>query len=235
MLKDDDLSIIRQIPLFENMSDDALVTLLGQSFPREYPKGKVLFLRDEPADCFYIVLGGWVKIYRETLEGGEAVLGVFTRGESLAEAAAFLGKTYPASAEVVEHARLLPILSGPFRSHITEMPEIVMNMLASMSRRAHQHVAEIEQLKTRSATLRVVDFLLKLCPVEEGSAVVSLPYDKTLISRRLGMQPESLSRILAKLRKQGVNTDTNRVVISDVTLLIDFAAGGGAKNQAATG
>jgi CRP-like cAMP-binding protein len=235
MLQDYDLSTIRQIPLFENMSDDALGTLLGQSFPREYPKGKVLFMRDEPADCFYIVLGGWVKVYRETMEGEEAVLGVFTRGESLAEAAAFLGKAYPASAQVVEAARLLPILSKPFRSHITDMPEIAMNMLASMSRRAHQHVADIEQLKTRSATLRVVDFLLKLCPAEEGPAVVSLPYDKTLISRRLGMQPESLSRILAKLRKLGVKTDTNRVVISDVTDLIDFANGADTKSRAAAG
>jgi len=227
MLQDEDLSIIRQVPLFENMSDDALKTLLGNSFPKEYPKGKVLFIRDEPADCFYIMLSGWVKVYRETLEGEEAVLGVFTHGESLAEAAAFLGKDYPANAQVVEQARMLPILSKPFRSHITDMPEIAMNMLASMSRRAHQHVAEIEQLKTRSATLRVVDFLLKLCPVEEGAAVISLPYDKTLISRRLGMQPESLSRILAKLRKQGVKTELNRVMIADVSDLVDFATGGG--------
>ncbi len=232
MLQDEDLSIVRRVPLFEHMSDDALKTLLGNSFPKEYPKGKVLFIRDEPADCFYIMLGGWVKVYRETPDGDEAVLGVFTKGESLAEAAAFMGMNYPASAQVVEQARMLPILSKPFCSHITDMPEIVMNMLASMSKRAHQHVAEIEQLKTRSATLRVVDFLLKLCPVEEGSAVVSLPYDKTLISRRLGMQPESLSRILAKLRKEGVKTEMNRVMISDIGALINVANGGGTKDRA---
>jgi len=232
MLNDADLSIIRQIPLFGHMSNDTLTTLLGNSFPKEYPKGKVLFIRDEPADCFYIVLSGWVKVYRETPDGAEAVLGVFTHGESLAEAAAFLGKNYPASAQVVEQARLLPILSAPFRSHITDIPEIAMNMLASMSKRAHQHVTEIEQLKTRSATLRVVDFLLKLCPVKEGSAVISLPYDKTLISRRLGMQPESLSRILASLRTQGVKTEFNRVMISDVSGIIDFSNGIQTKKQA---
>ena len=65
--------------------------------------------------------------------------------------------------------------------------------------------------------------------------MVSLPYDKTLISRRLGMQPESLSRILAKLRKLGVKTDTNQVVICDVTDLFDFANGAGTKSRAAAG
>jgi len=227
MLNDEDLEIIRQIPLFGHLPDDALAKLLGNSFPKDYPKGKVLFIRDEPASCFYIVLDGWVKVYRETSDGDEAVLGVFTRGESIAEAAAFVGGNYPASAQVVEQARLLPILSAPFSSHITDIPEIAMNMLASMSKRAHQHVAEIEQLKTRSATLRVVDFLLKLCPVDEGSAVVALPYDKTLISRRLGMQPESLSRILAKLRKLGVKTEQNRVMISDVASLRESGDGSG--------
>jgi CRP-like cAMP-binding protein len=232
MLQGEDLEIIRCIPLFGKMSDGTLTELLGNAFPRDYPKGKVLFIQGEPADCFYIVLSGWVKIYRETPEGGEAVLGVFTRGESLAEAAAFLGKDYPASAQVVEQVRLLPILSAPFRNHITDIPEIAMNMLASMSKRMHQHVAEIEQLKTRSATLRVVDFLLKLCPVEKGSAVILLPYDKTLISGRLGMKPESLSRILGNLRMQGVTTEFNRVLISDVSEIIDFSNGGGPKNQA---
>lgn len=235
MLKGEDLEIIRRIPLFGNISDCNLTALLGNAFPRNYPKGKVLFIRDEPADCFYIVLDGWVKIYRETADGDEAVLGVFTRGESLAEAAAFLGENYPASAQVVEQARLLPILSAPFRSHVTDIPEIAMNMLASMSKRAHLHVAEIEQLKTRTATLRVVDFLLKLCPVDSGPAMVALPYDKTLISRRLGMQPESLSRILAKLRKQGVKSEQNRVLIADVGELADFYNGHGVKDETAAG
>ena len=232
MLQGEDPEIIRRIPLFGKMTEDNLMTLLGHAFPKDYPKGKVLFIRGEPADCFYIVLDGWVKVFRETPEGDEAVLGVFARGESLAEAAAFLGKDYPASAQVVEQARLLPILSAPFCSHITDIPEIAMNMLASLSKRTHQHVAEIEQLKTRSATLRVVDFLLKLCPVEEGSVVISLPYDKTLISRRLGMQPESLSRILANLRKQGVKTEFNRVMIYDVSEIIDFSKGVRTKSQA---
>lgn len=52
--------------------------------------------------------------------------------------------------------------------------------------------------------------------------MVRLPYDRTLISRRLGMQPESLSRILAKLRKLGVKTEQHQVVIQDVAVLIDY-------------
>jgi CRP-like cAMP-binding protein len=233
MLNADDLALIRQLPLFGHMSDETLTILLGSVYPKEYPKGYMLFLRGEPADCFYVVLEGWVKVFRETPEGNEAVLGIFTQGECLAEAAAFLGEGYPASAQVVEAARLLPIRSAPFCDHLTDMPEIARNMLASMSKRQHHLVTEVEQLKTRSATLRVVDFLLKLCSTDNGAAVVLLPYDKTLISQRLGMQPESLSRILAKLRRQGVKTEQNRVLIADIGALRAYFSGESAEEHKA--
>jgi CRP/FNR family transcriptional regulator, dissimilatory nitrate respiration regulator len=222
MLDELDKTLIGSLPLFEGLPNDVLDGLLDQAVPRDYPKGHILFHRDDPAECFYIVLDGWVKVYRETVNGDEAVLGVFTSGETLAEAAAFLDQGYPASGQVVEDARVVPVFSGAIRREIINKPGIAMNMLASMSKRMHHLVVEVEQLKTCSATQRVIEFLLRRCALEEGSAVIFLPYDKTLISRRLGMQPESLSRILSKLRKLGVRTEQNRVVISNVEILLDY-------------
>ena len=89
----------------------------------------------------------------------------------------------------------------------------------------HQLVGDIESLKTQPASQRVGHFLLKLCSVEEGATVIALPYDKSIISGRLGIQPESLSRILAKLRKLGVKSERGRVSISDVGALRRFCSG----------
>lgn len=222
MLNEPDLEMVRSLPLFEGLPESVLDNLLEQAVPRDYAKGHTLFHRGDPADRFYIVLDGWVKIFRDTVNGDEAVLGVFAGGETLAEAAAFLENGYPASAQVVEDARLVPVFTNVIRHEIHTRPDIAMNMLASMSKRMHHLVVEVEQLKTCSATQRVIDFLLRRCVAREGSAVIFLPYDKTLISRRLGMQPESLSRILAKLRKLGVRTEQNRVVVNDVEALLDY-------------
>ena len=219
MITEAEYSIISSLPLFGGLERGVLEGLLEHSQPRNFGKGEMLFHRDDPADCFYILFDGWVKIFRESASGDEAVLGVFTGGETVAEAAAFLGRGYPASAQAVEDSRVLPVLSGPFRRHLETMPDVAMNMLASMSKRMHHLVMEVEQLKTASATQRLIDFLLRRCAVEEGPAVIRLPYDKTLISQRLGMQPESLSRIFAKLRKLGVKTEQNQVVIMNVAVL----------------
>lgn len=225
MINEAEYSTISSLPLFGGLERADLEDLLEQSQPRSFGKGEMLFHRGDSADCFYVIFDGWVKVFRETANGDEAVLGVFTGGETVAEAAAFLGRGYPASAQVVDDARVLPILSGPFRRKLETMPDVAMNMLASMSKRMHHLVMEVEQLKTASATQRLIEFLLRRCAVQEGPAVIRLPYDKTLISQRLGMKPESLSRIFAKLRKLGVKTEQNQVVIMDVAVLINDCQG----------
>ncbi len=222
----EDLNIVRGLPLLAGLPEDRLGRLLTGAVPRVHPKGQVLFLQDDPADGFYVVLSGWVKLFVERSDGEEAVLGVFTRGESFAEAVMFIGGRYPASAQVVEDARLLRFSYRPFSDWIHAEPAAALNMLASMSRHLHHLVREVTQLKTRTASQRVADFLVRLFPTREGSAVVALPYDKSLIAARLGMKPESLSRVLGGLRKLGVKSEQNRVVIPDVALLHDYADSG---------
>ena len=88
-----------------------------------------------------------------------------------------------------------------------------------MSRHLRRLVAKIEQLSSHSALERVTEFLLRLCPADQGQAEIALPQDKVLIAARLNMQPETLSRVLARLRAHGVTTVGSRLVIEDVERL----------------
>jgi CRP-like cAMP-binding protein len=221
-----DLEILRRTPLFAGLERPQLDGLLRGVSVRDHPKGQLLFQQGDTADRFYVVLGGWVKIFRVTPDGDQAVMGLFARGESFAEAAMFMGGRFPASAEVVEQARLLRVESGPFEKQLHAEPDIAVAMLASVSRRLHYLVGQIEQLQVRSGTQRVADFLLKLCPAEHGPTEIALPYDKSLIASRLGMKPESFSRALARLRDLGVRTERSHVSISDAAALAEYCAGG---------
>ncbi len=224
-MTDEDIDIVRGLTIFGRIPASKLEILLKGASPRSYPKGHLLFQQGDAADGFFVVLSGWVKLFRQTPHGDEAVIHVLSRGECFAEAAMFLGGRYPASAIVAEDARLLRISNQPFRDWIGSEPEIALGMLASLSARLHHLVNESEQLQTRSATERVAEYILKRCPVREGSAVIALPYDKSLLAARLAMKPESFSRVLAKLRKIGVRTENHRVIVADVARLVDFCTG----------
>ncbi|MEQ1715832.1 MAG: Crp/Fnr family transcriptional regulator [Hyphomicrobium sp.] len=217
-----DWQIVRSTPLFSAMPQAVAQSLIGAQTVRSYEKGTVLFEQGQPAGAFYLVLDGWVKLFRMTPEGNEAVVGVFRRGETFAEAAIFLGGRYPVGAEVVTAARLLRIDGEVLRHRIREQPDLALSMLASASYHLKALVEQIEQIKLLSAPQRIADFLVRLCPVREGGCTIELPYEKALIASRLGMKPESLSRALAKLRPLGVIVDRENVTISDVQVIVRF-------------
>jgi CRP-like cAMP-binding protein len=217
-----DWQIVRSTPLFGTMPQDVVQSIVGNRAVRSYDKGTVLFQQGEAAGSFFVVLDGWVKLFRITPDGSEAVVGVFRRGETFAEAAIFLGGRYPVSAEVVTNARLLRVDGEVLRNRIREQPDLALSMLASASYHLKSLVEQIEQIKLLSAPQRIADFLVRLCPAREGSCTIDLPYEKALIASRLGMKPESLSRALAKLRPLGVSVDREQVSIVDVHLLVNF-------------
>jgi len=226
-LDPEDFRIIRQTPLFGAMSSEATQRVIGSTLPRRYEKGAMLFQQGEQATAFFVILDGWVKIARITVDGDEAVVGVFRRGEAFAEAAMFLGGRYPANAEVVVAARLLKIEGEALRRQIRQDPDLALCMLASASHHLKFLVEQIEQIKLLSAPKRIATFLVQQCRTREGKCVVELPYEKLLIANRLGMKPESFSRAIAKLRSIGVVVDHEFVTVENVEKLVEFAEAGG--------
>lgn len=218
-LEERDLPVVLHVPLFAGLETSSLAELLADAVVRRFPRNALLFVEGEPAGQFYLVLDGWVRLYRQTPDGRETVIALPARGETFAEAVMFLGGRYPVNAAVVDDARLLVIPAKSFRRALENDNELCFKMMASMAVHLRHLVGQVEQLTVRSSSERVAQFLLRLARNGAESAIVHLPYDKGLIAARLGMQPETFSRALAKLRPLGVETHGSRVTIRDTAAL----------------
>jgi len=221
----DDLDIVSRIAVLGALRPAIVQRIIAPATVVALDERQALFRQGEPATAFFIVVAGWIKLYRVTLSGEEAVIRVFTRGDSFAEAVAFTSALYPASAEAVSEARVVRIPSDHVVRCIQESPEIALAMIASTSQHLHFLIQQVEQLKAQSGVQRVAEFLAALCPVDHGPAMIALPYDKVLIAARLGLKPESLSRAFAKLRAAGVEVSASHVAIRDVSRLHHLACG----------
>ncbi|MCW5702973.1 MAG: Crp/Fnr family transcriptional regulator [Bradyrhizobium sp.] len=214
-----DLAIASKIPVFAGLKPEALSILLAPARLVNLRPGSMLFRQGEPATAFFIIVEGWIKLYRVTPAGDEAVLNVFGKGQSFAEAVTFTSGRYPAMASGVTRTRLIMIPADHVIDCIRKMPEIAIAMIASTSQQLHLMVSRIEQLTAQSGTQRVADFLISLTPCVKGPCTIVLPYDKSLIAGRLGLKPESLSRVFAKLRSVGIDVRASDVVVKDVATL----------------
>ena len=222
-LEPEDYGIVSRIAVFGGLQPEARARLISSASVMTLKDGGSLFRQGDPATAFFIVVEGWIKLYRITIAGEEAIIHLLTRGESFAEAVAFTGSRYPAAAEAVSNARIVRIPADHVVRCIRETPDIALAMIASTSQHLHALVQQIEQLKAQSGIQRVAEFLVSLCPDGGGPHAIVLPYDKVLIAGRLGLKPESLSRAFAKLRTVGVEVRASHVIINDMVRLRDIA------------
>jgi CRP-like cAMP-binding protein len=219
-----DLQIITRIPVFSGLKPEAIKQIVAPAAAVVLKAHSILFRQGDPATAFFIVIDGWIKLYRVNLAGEETVIHILTKGDSFAEAVAFTGAIFPATAEAVTDARVVRIPADHIVSCIRENPDVALAMIASTSQHLHHLVQQVEQLKAQSGVQRVAEFLASLAPVDRGSCIIALPYDKVLIAARLGLKPESLSRTFAKLKSVGVTVHAEHVAVGDVTKLRQLAA-----------
>ena len=222
-LSDADIAILSRAPLFEGVENEELLYLIDGAKIETFEAGRMLFLHGDPARSFFVVLSGWIKLYRSTAEGAESIIALISDGESFAEAAAFADCDFPVSASSVEASRLLVVPAAPFVEKIVADGRLAIKMLASMSVRLRQLVHQVEELSLKTSRERLAAYLATLCVQESGSAEIVLPFDKALIARHLGMQPETLSRSFARLKNDGIHAEGERIFVNDIGKLRELS------------
>ena len=101
MIEPTDMAIARGAVLFSSLPTELTQSIVRQAASRSYGRGETIFIQGDHAEHIYVVLSGWVKLFRITPTGAEAVVGVFTKGRSFGEAVALEGTPYPVTAEAV--------------------------------------------------------------------------------------------------------------------------------------
>lgn len=219
-----DFQIITRVAIFRGLKAETVEHIIAPATAVMLKPHEGLFRQGDLATAFFIVIDGLVKLYRITPSGDETVIHVLQKGESFAEAVAFTGNRYPATAEAVTDARVGRVPADHIVRCIRESPDIALAMIASTSQHLHHLVQQVEQLKVQSGVQRVAEFLASLSSAEEGACTIALPHDKILIAARLGLTPESLSRAFAKLRGVGVIINASQVTVKDIAKLRHIAA-----------
>ena len=211
--------------LFNQFSEDKVDQLLSRSRLIEMDEGEYLIQQGAPATEFFLVLKGELKLAASSSTGQEKILHIITPGQTFAEVLVFLGKPlYPAGVEALSAARVIAFPSDMYRSLLSESIDACFGLLGEYALRNRQLVGEIEALTLYNATFRVVQYLIKEIPEgQSGAASVELKAPKNVIASRLAITPETLSRILSKLKRDGaITVSDKRVTLLDVDWLRKF-------------
>jgi len=215
-------------PLFHGLPPAERALLLGIAREKWFSKNNVLFTEGETANGFYLVVSGRVKVFKLSPDGKEQILHIFGPGEPVGEVAVFSGKDYPASASTLKESSLLYLPRAGFLSLAHRQPQVLLNMLATLSMRLRKFTLQIERLSLREVGSRLAQALLEMRADTgtDGRRSVVLGVTKGQLANQIGTTPETLSRTLQKMTRQGlIQVEGKRLALLDCRRLEDLASG----------
>jgi CRP/FNR family transcriptional regulator, dissimilatory nitrate respiration regulator len=198
---------------FRELPADGMRELAALCEMREYEAGETLFLHGAKAAGFFVLVSGGILVYRTASDGKRQILHLFEEsGEMCGEVPVFEGSLYPASAECQGTTRALYLRRSDFLAVTRRRPEILLAMLANLSRRLRHFVDLIDDLALKDVAARLARHLTELATQAGDVNVCELATGKALLADRIGTVAETLSRTLRKFQEQGLIAVSGRTI-----------------------
>jgi len=145
---------LRSVPIFADVSEEFINQLRDRVTLIPFQPGQVIFRQDEPADSFYLVRIGFVKV-TQSLPGGEIVLKYLARGDYLGEIGLLRGGARTATCTALDHVELVQIRADDFHEMMRRFPAIQARLMDV----ARARIGENQERHERVASLPIGDFL----------------------------------------------------------------------------
>jgi len=217
-----------QVPLFRGLTAAVLARISDQAHTRPIGAGEFFFNEGEPADAFFVLMSGRVKLTQLTPEGHQVVLRLLSAGDAFGGAGAFGDETYPVGAEAVEPAAALVWTSGTMRQLLETEPGVALNAVQFVAGRLHDLQRLHRQLMTERVERRVARALLRLGQqagrrVDDG-VEIDFPVSRQDIAEMTGTTLYTVSRLLSSWEERGlVRSGRQRITLTKPHALVALA------------
>ncbi|MCR5581473.1 MAG: Crp/Fnr family transcriptional regulator [Pseudobutyrivibrio sp.] len=191
-------------------------------------KGEVLFSEREEVKSMYIVVDGYVSLYRNSRYGEIKIIFICTAGEVLNEVVLQDEKT-SICIKALADTKLLAIHRSKLSEVLADDHDLTIHIydsLAMKTRRLYHQVGNANG--TYPLEKRLAAKVWKLArdygrDVEEGK-LISFETTVTFLANMLGAKRETVSRIISQLKKQGVvNHENGFLTVLDMKVLKDIS------------
>lgn len=184
---------------FFTIQQDYFEEMQDYSFRKKYQKGDILFYEGDSATHLYMLLSGSIKIFKTKTSGINVILHTLHAGEMVGEFANFGNFPYPGTAQFQDESDVLVIHFEHFQKHILTYPEIGYATIKCLIKKQKALMDIIHNEVALSVEQKIIKFLL-----ENEAIFPKLKYFQ--IASILNTAPETLSRILSKLKNDNLIT-----------------------------
>lgn len=198
--------ILFDAPFLRELGPDERRLMVEGAQRKSLERDQMLFRVGDPAEAFYVVTSGRIKLVRHSVQGKEMMLHLVEPGQSFAEAAILGDGTYPATSIAVDTSEVWGWKRSVLLSMFERSPELALGIALSISAWTRRLATQLELLTQRRVEERLAIYLQgrARAPALISGDVIPLQEPRHLIAAQLGTGPEVLSRTFRRLEEQGV-------------------------------
>jgi len=193
---------LRRQHLFGELTKAQLAAVVGRSRSVQLVDDQWLYRRGDRANRFFVVREGQIALFRQSSAGRESIITIVGPDEVFGDELIFLDRaTHDLNARSVGDSILLSLDRAGFRSFLAGSPALGLRLLGTLHRRQRMLLDHIERLTLQDATQRFMAYLLDRVGSGRGPQRLELSLPKSTLAAHLSIQPETLSRILGRLKE----------------------------------
>jgi CRP-like cAMP-binding protein len=216
------------IDLFSEVDPDSLDQILSDAATICYQAGDTLFYQEDPADNFYILVEGRIKLSQLTPEGDQVAMHYLKPGEAFGIIAVLREINFPVTAEAVDACRCIVWSADRMTRWIQIYPQVAINSIRILSRFILDFQDRIRELSTERVERRIARAILRLATHggEKVADGISLGFKLTRqdIAELSGTTLFTVSRTLSKWESQGlVDCRQSAILLKEFHALTEIA------------
>ncbi|ADR34033.1 transcriptional regulator, Crp/Fnr family [Sulfuricurvum kujiense DSM 16994] len=164
---------------------------------RHYNKGEIIFYEGNQSDYFHFLIEGEVSIFKSTASTETMLIHRFRAPSLVAEVATLKQVPYPASCEAIDSSIILKIARDPFLKLLQNDPSLSIALISSLTQKISALELSLQRHSAPNAMAKVARLIRDDIGIFQRLKGIE-------IAHLLGITPETLSRMIKKLKSEGI-------------------------------
>jgi CRP-like cAMP-binding protein len=216
------LNLIKKLSFFNSLNEDQLSTIDAISKVSNYAKNSVLYYENDRNNKIFFLISGLIKVYKIDKYENEIFLYYIYKNSMISELTTVSSDTIHcfSNAEFMEESVVLEVDFLKFKQEFLSKNILNNEFINEILSKTHQLHCVVNRELVFDATAKVAFAL-----ANDLEMFNSLKRHE--VSFMLHIQPETLSRVLNKLKRSSIiETENTNIVILDKEMLIGIYKGG---------
>ena len=212
-----DESLLTSLPPFSRLERRAIREILDLASPQRFDEGMAVFHEGQPADRFYLLLDGHIRVVRTTPEGEQIIALHIPPGQLFGIAPALGRTTYPATAIAASESIALSWPVSLWEPFVKKHDGFATETYRTVGERLGEMQTRIAELATQAVEQRVAAAILRLVnqsgrKTDEGIEI-AFPITRQNISEMTGTTLHTVSRLLSAWEREGLVKSTRKHIV----------------------